>query len=51
MTYETTHGAITDSDLATQATKLAKNLIVQEATESAMIHSRLTAENVFNLIL
>ncbi|OUU12006.1 MAG: hypothetical protein CBC00_02765 [Verrucomicrobia bacterium TMED40] len=51
ISYQTTHGVITDSDMASQATKLAKNLIAQEATESAMVHSRISAENVFNLIL
>ena len=51
LSYQTTHGVITDSDMASQATKLAKNLIAQEATESAMVHSRISAENVFNLIL
>jgi flagellin-like hook-associated protein FlgL len=44
-------GRIQDADVATEYTKLAKNLIVQDVTNKAMIHSRVSAENVFNLLI
>lgn len=44
-------GRIQDTDTAAEYTSLAKNLIVQEATNSAMIHSRISAKNVFNLLV
>ena len=44
-------GRIQDTDTATEYTKLAKNLIVQEATNSAISHSRISAKNVFNLLV
>lgn len=44
-------GRIQDADIATEYTNLAKNLIVQDATNKAMIHSRVSAENVFNLLI
>ena len=44
-------GKIQDTDTATGYTKLAKNLIVQEATNSAISHSRISAKNVFNLLV
>jgi len=42
---------IADSDVAGESTELAKNLILKEATSHALIHSRLSAENVMNLLL
>ena len=42
---------IADSDVAVESTELAKNLILKEATSHALIHSRLSAENVMNLLL
>ena len=44
-------GRIQDADIATEYTNLAKNLIVQDVTNKAMIHSRVSAENVFNLLI
>ena len=44
-------GRIQDADIATEYTNLAKNLITQDATSKAMIHSRVSAENVFNLLI
>jgi flagellin-like hook-associated protein FlgL len=44
-------GRIQDADIATEYTKLAKNLIVQEATNSAISHSRISAKNVFSLLV
>jgi flagellin-like hook-associated protein FlgL len=44
-------GRIQDTDTATEYTKLAKNLIVQEATNSAISHSKISAKNVFNLLV
>jgi len=44
-------GRIQDADIASEYTNLAKNLIVQNATNKAIIHSRVSAENVFNLLI
>ena len=44
-------GRIQDADIATEYTNLAKNLIVQDATNKAMIHSRVSAETVFHLLI
>ena len=44
-------GKIKDADVASEYTKLAKNLIVQEATNHAMVHSRVSAANTFNLLM
>ena len=44
-------GRIQDADIATEYTNIAKNLITQDATSKAMIHSRVSAENVFNLLI
>ena len=38
-------------DLAYEMTKMAKNKILEEATSRAMIHSRLSAQHVFDLII
>jgi len=43
-------GRLNDADLAVEYTKLAKNLLLQKASNHALIHSRLSAENVINLI-
>ncbi len=43
-------GRINDSDLASEYTNLAKNLLLQNVSNHALIHSRLSAENVINLI-
>jgi len=43
-------GRINDADLAVEYTNLAKNLLLQKASNHALIHSRLSAENVINLI-
>lgn len=51
MNYANSHGVITDSDMASEATKLARNLLVQEATNNALIHSRVSARNVYKLIM
>lgn len=44
-------GRIQDTDMASEYTKLAKNLLVQKTSDQAMIHSRISAENVFNLLM
>lgn len=44
-------GRITDTDIASEYTNLAKNLLTQEASNHAIIHSRISAENVFNLLI
>ena len=41
---------INDSDLASEYTSLAKNLLLQKASNHALVHSRISAENVINLI-
>ena len=41
---------ISDSDLASEYTSLAKNLLLQKASNHALVHSRISAENVINLI-
>jgi flagellin-like hook-associated protein FlgL len=41
---------INDSDLASEYTSLAKNLLLQKASNHALVHSRVSAENVLNLI-
>ena len=41
---------INDSDLASEYTRLAKNLLLQKASNHALVHSRISAENVINLI-
>ncbi|MBT5715701.1 MAG: hypothetical protein HOI70_02180, partial [Opitutae bacterium] len=41
---------INDSDLAGEYTSLAKNLLLQKATNHALVHSRVSAQNVINLI-
>ena len=38
-------------DLAYEMTKMAKNQILEEATSRAMLHSRLSAQRVFDLII
>ncbi|MBU62818.1 MAG: hypothetical protein CMI26_09980 [Opitutae bacterium] len=38
-------------DLAYEMTKMAKNKILEEATSRAMLHSRLSAQHVFDLII
>ena len=43
-------GRINDADLADEYTNLAKNLLLQKVSSHALIHSRLSAENVINLI-
>ena len=43
-------GRINDTDMASEYTNLAKNLLLQKASNHALIHSRLSAENVINLI-
>ena len=43
-------GRINDTDLADEYTNLAKNLLLQKVSNHALIHSRLSAENVINLI-
>jgi flagellin-like hook-associated protein FlgL len=43
-------GRINDSDLASEYTNLAKNLLLQKASNHALVHSRVSAENVLNLI-
>ena len=43
-------GRIQDTDMASEYTGLAKNLLLQESSNKAMIHSRISAENVFNLL-
>jgi flagellin-like hook-associated protein FlgL len=43
-------GRINDSDIAADYTKLAKSLLLQKASNHALIHSRISAENVINLI-
>jgi flagellin-like hook-associated protein FlgL len=43
-------GRINDSDMAADYTNLAKNLLLQKASNHALIHSRISAENVINLI-
>ncbi len=50
-TQQTSLGKIKDADVASEYTKLAKNLIVQEATNHAMVHSRVSAANTFNLLM
>ena len=47
---EVTLGRINDSDMAADYTNLAKNLLLQKASNHALIHSRISAENVINLI-
>ena len=44
-------GKIRDTDIASEYTSLAKSLIVQEATDKAMVHSKVSAKNVFNLLI
>jgi flagellin-like hook-associated protein FlgL len=44
-------GRFQDTDTGTDYTKLAKHLIIQEATNSAISHSRISAKNVFNLLV
>jgi flagellin-like hook-associated protein FlgL len=44
-------GRISDTDIATESTKLAKNLILKEAASHSLIHARLGAERVMNLLL
>jgi flagellin-like hook-associated protein FlgL len=44
-------GKIRDTDIASEYTSLAKSLIVQQATDKAMIHSKVSAKNVFNLLM
>ena len=46
-----TLGQITDADIASEYTNLAKNLLHQEASNHAIIHSRISAQNVFNLLV
>ena len=46
-----TLGQITDADIASEYTNLAKNLLHQEASNHAIIHSRISAKNVFNLLV
>ena len=43
-------GRINNSDIAVEYTNLAKNLLLQKASNHALIHSRISAENVINLI-
>ena len=43
-------GRINDSHLASEYTNLAKNLLLQKASNHALVHSRVSAENVLNLI-
>ncbi len=43
-------GRILDSDIASDYTNLAKNLLLQKASNHALIHSRLSAKNIINLI-
>jgi flagellin-like hook-associated protein FlgL len=43
-------GRINDTDLADEYTNLAKNLLLQKVSNHALIHSRLSAKNVINLI-
>ena len=50
-TINISQASITDTDVAREATKLAKNLIVKEATNSALIQARISAETVFNLLV
>ena len=44
-------GRIQDTDMASEYTNLAKNLLIQQTSDHAMIHSRISAENVFNLLM
>jgi flagellin len=44
-------GKIRDTNIASEYTSLAKSLIIQEATDKAMIHSKVSAKNVFNLLM
>jgi flagellin-like hook-associated protein FlgL len=44
-------GRIQDTDMASEYTNLAKNLLIQKTSDQAMIHSRISAENVFNLLM
>ena len=46
-----TLGQITDANIASEYTNLAKNLLHQEASNHAIIHSRISAKNVFNLLV
>ena len=41
---------ISDADLASECTNLAKNLLLQEVSSHARLHSRLSADSVLNLI-
>lgn len=43
-------GRIKDSDMASEYTSLAKNLLLQKVSNHALVHSRVSAENVMNLI-
>ena len=43
-------GRINDSDMASEYTSLAKNLLLQKVSNHALVHSRVSAENVMNLI-
>jgi flagellin-like hook-associated protein FlgL len=42
---------VSSVDLAYEMTKMAKNKILEEATSRAMLHSRLSAQRVFDLII
>ena len=47
---QTALSRISDSDLASEYTSLAKNLLLQKASNHALVHSRISAENIINLI-
>ena len=42
---------VSSVDMAHEMTKMAKNQILEEATSRAMLHSRLSAQRVFDLII
>jgi len=44
-------GRISDTDIAAESTKLAKNLIMKEAASHSLIHARLGAKQVMSLLL
>lgn len=44
-------GKITDTNMAQEATDLAKNLLVQGMSNKAIVHSKISAKNVFELLI
>jgi flagellin-like hook-associated protein FlgL len=44
-------GKILDTNMAKEATDLAKNLLVQGMSNKAVIHSKISAKNVFELLI